>query len=95
MGRGSFYAFSGKTRTSKAANYTSYSVGFYSGTTLETLLWCFGIRVFRRWCEMVSDQAVRYQRVTDGTRTRALRSHNPPTSVSRCCRMLQNRHRMA
>src|SRR5215211_432470 len=29
-------------------------------------------------------------RVTDGTRTRALRSHNPPTSVSGRCSMLQN-----
>jgi len=32
-----------------------------------------------------------YERVTEGTRTRALRSHNPPTSVSGRCRMLQNR----
>jgi hypothetical protein len=30
-------------------------------------------------------------RVTDGTRTRALRSHNPLSPVSRRCRMLQNR----
>ena len=34
-----------------------------------------------------------YARVTDGTRTRALRSHNPLPSVSRCCCMLQNRLR--
>jgi hypothetical protein len=32
-------------------------------------------------------------RVTDGTRTRALRSHNPPTSVSRRCCRLQNQLR--
>jgi hypothetical protein len=30
-------------------------------------------------------------RVTDGTRTRALRTHNPLSPVSECCRMLQNR----
>jgi hypothetical protein len=32
------------------------------------------------------------ERVTDGTRTRDLRSHNPMSSVSRHCCMLQNRH---
>ena len=31
------------------------------------------------------------RRVTDGARTRDLRSHNPPTLVSRCCPSLQNR----
>jgi PAS domain-containing protein len=31
-----------------------------------------------------------FTRVTDGTRTRALRSHNPLSSVSRGCRALQN-----
>ncbi len=30
-------------------------------------------------------------RVTDGDRTRDLRSHNPPNPVSSCCCMLQNR----
>jgi Nucleotidyl transferase len=30
------------------------------------------------------------ERVTDGTRTRDLRSHNPPNPVSRRCRRLQN-----
>jgi hypothetical protein len=33
----------------------------------------------------------RSEKVTDGARTRALRSHNPPTPVSGRCRMLQNR----
>jgi hypothetical protein len=33
------------------------------------------------------------KRVTDGARTRDLRSHNPPTSVSGRCRTLQNRLR--
>jgi hypothetical protein len=33
------------------------------------------------------------ERVTDGARTRDLRSHNPPTSVSRDCPALQNRFR--
>src|SRR5215212_868395 len=33
------------------------------------------------------------ERVTDGVRTRDLRSHNPPTSVSRDCPALQNRFR--
>jgi hypothetical protein len=32
-----------------------------------------------------------YQRVTDGARTRDLRSHTPPTSVSGRCQELQNR----
>ena len=32
-------------------------------------------------------------RVIDGARTRDLRSHNPPTSVSERCRVLQNRLR--
>jgi hypothetical protein len=27
---------------------------------------------------------------TDGTPTRALRSHNPPTLVAKCCLMVQN-----
>ncbi len=54
---GSFLAVSGKTWTSNAANYTSYWFRLYSGTTLETLLWCFGLRIFRRLCEMVSDRA--------------------------------------
>ena len=31
------------------------------------------------------------ERVTDGTRTRALRSHNPPTPVVVRCHTLQNR----
>ena len=31
------------------------------------------------------------ERVTDGTRTRALRSHNPPTPVATGCRALQKR----
>jgi hypothetical protein len=35
------------------------------------------------------------ERVTDGTRTRALRSHNPTTSVATGCRALQNRLRYA
>jgi hypothetical protein len=35
----------------------------------------------------------RYEKVTDGTRTRALRNHNPLTPVSRRCRMLQNQLR--
>jgi hypothetical protein len=30
----------------------------------------------------------RYEKVTDGARTRALRSHNPKTSVATCCRVL-------
>ena len=34
---------------------------------------------------------LREMRVTDGTRTRTLRSHNPLSSVSGCCRALQNR----
>ena len=34
-----------------------------------------------------------FTRVTDGTRTRALRSHNPMSSVSWCCHTLQNWHR--
>ena len=32
-----------------------------------------------------------FVRVTDGARTRDLRSHNPTTPVSGCCCMLQNR----
>jgi hypothetical protein len=32
-----------------------------------------------------------FERVTDGARTPYLRSHNPLSSVSRRCRMLQNR----
>ncbi len=31
------------------------------------------------------------KRVTDGARTRVLRSHNPPSPVSRCCHTFQNR----
>ncbi len=33
----------------------------------------------------------KFRRVADGARTRALRSHNPRTQVSTCCRALQNR----
>src|SRR5215211_9233019 len=32
-----------------------------------------------------------YESVTDGARPRGLRSHNPPTPVSKRCCMLQNR----
>jgi len=53
----SFWAFSGKTRSSNAANHTSQSFRTYSDPTLEPLLWCLGLDIFRRWCEMVSDQA--------------------------------------
>src|SRR5215210_2006888 len=46
----------------------------------EDLLWAYG-------CLHLEE----FRRVTDGTRTRALRSHNPLTPVSGCCRKLQNR----
>lgn len=32
-----------------------------------------------------------FRKVTDGARTRVLRSHNPTTTVSKHCRTLQNR----
>ena len=62
--------------------------------------------VVYEWCKQVRANSPHYSPlsrilhsyagfwwVTDGTRTRTLRSHNPPTPVSRCCRMLQNRLR--
>src|SRR5215208_3450305 len=53
----------------------------YVGTSAqEDLLWAYG-------CLHLEE----FRRVTDGTRTRALRSHNPLSSVSGRCQMLQNR----
>src|ERR671916_2694047 len=47
---------------------------------------------FTRLAESASQPSLpSSERVTDGTRTRVLRSHNPPTSVSRRCCRLQDR----
>src|SRR5215217_7878193 len=61
-----------------------------------------------RWCQVASALCLRSPpsqnigliyaesaRVTDGIRTRDLRSHNPPTSVAWGCPLLQNRLRYA
>jgi len=62
------------------------------------------VPVVYEWCKQVRANSPHYSPlsrilhsyagfwwVTDGTRTRTLRSHNPPTSVSRCCLKFQNR----
>src|SRR5215204_309560 len=62
------------------------------------------VPVVYEWCKQVRANAPHYSPlsrilhsyagfswVTDGARTRALRSHNPMSSVSERCRVLQNR----
>jgi hypothetical protein len=64
---------------------------------------CPPVPVVYEWCKQVLANAPYYSPhsrnlhsyagfwwVTDGARTRDLRSHNPPTSVSRRCHTLQN-----
>jgi hypothetical protein len=47
-GSRSFWAFSGRRWTSNAANYTSQRFRSYRGKTLEPLLWCLGLYIFRQ-----------------------------------------------
>jgi len=78
----------------------------YGGTTpvLGLLVTLPHLLITLEWCQIVLVVAPRLSfvprirltyaesmRVTDGTRTRALRSHNPLTPVSGRCRMLHNR----
>src|SRR5215204_5313417 len=52
----------------------------YGGASAqEDLQWAYG-------CVHLEE----FRRVTDGTRTHALRSHNPPMPVSRYCHTVQN-----
>src|SRR5215204_4977964 len=54
-----------------------------------------GSRLKPKTCPFLARPDGLSSRVTDGARTRALWSHNPPTSVSERCRKLQNPLRQA